>query len=141
MTEQILITPEKFQQLFEEETNQLEGSNLLQTPNSLLIRCILHTHGKSDLLVKLEQDLIADHPELRRRPVKPQVGTFEIYEGTWNGEQRLFCVIVYSSLLTNRKFHAEMLLGDLEDRKAIEIEAQGIIDRPGCNLANSPDKN
>jgi hypothetical protein len=141
MSEQILITPEKFQQLFKENTNELEGTDLLQTPNSLLIRCILNTHGKSDLTEKLEQNLIADHPELRRRPVKPQVGTFEIYEGTWGGGQKLFCLIIYSSLLTNQKFHGEMLLGEIKDRKTMEFQAEAIIAAPGANLVNHPGKN
>jgi hypothetical protein len=108
----------------------------------MVIRYILQLHGKSGLIVKLEQHLIAAHPELRHRPTKPQVGTFEIYEAPWDDlGQKLFCLICYSSSLTNRQFHYEMLLGPLEDRQEMERQAQGIVDRPAFNVDNRPGKN
>jgi hypothetical protein len=82
MSKPIVITFEEFLQMFEQETNSWEGSNLLQTPDSRVIRCILRMHGKDGLIAKLKQDLITAHPELRHRPAKPQVGMFEIYEAS-----------------------------------------------------------
>jgi hypothetical protein len=142
MSKPIVITFEEFLQLFEQETNPLEGSNLLQTPDSMVIRCILRLHGKDGLIPKLKQDLITTHPELRHRPAKPQVGTFEIYEASWGDlGQNLFCLICYSSPLTNRHFHYEMLLGPLEDRREMERQAQAIVDRPWHNVDHRPGKN
>jgi hypothetical protein len=142
MSKPIAVTHEEFLRLFENETNELKGTNLLLTPNALLIRCILQMHGKSDLIVKLEQNLIADHPELRHRPAKPQVGTFEIYEASWGDlGQNLFCLICYSSPLTNRHFQYEMLLGPLEDRREMERQAHAIVDRPWHNVDHRLGKN
>lgn len=131
-------------------------SRLWQTPNPMVINGILALQGKSDLLKKLRQNLIADHPVLRRGPAKPQVGTFEIYEGPWgdggrlsdvwegpwgNDVQMLFCVIVYSHELTNLRFVMEMLIGPPEDRHLMEAWAKAIIAAPGVELMNRPDKN
>jgi hypothetical protein len=80
----------------------------------------------------------AENPVLRHRPAKSQVGTFEIYEGTWGDTQTLFCLIYYSSLLTNQKFHVEMLPGPLENRQEREVEAQAIVDPTGAQPCEQP---
>jgi hypothetical protein len=53
---QTVITHEKFLRLFEENTNELEGSNPLQTPNSTVISWILQIHGKIESVKKLLQN-------------------------------------------------------------------------------------
>jgi hypothetical protein len=125
-----IITPEDLQRLFDEQTNRLKGSNLLQTPSVFLIRCILQLNDKSELLQEQMDRLVAEHPELEYQPTKPVVGTSDIFEAP---DGSCYALLTYSHPVYVRKFCAEMLIGTVEGREEIEFQAQAILEHPYRN--------